>query len=352
MSLGKKILLAGFLMAGILLLQETHAVHLARAQSSEEVEIKTSPKFLAAFRDVISKAAQSTVRVQCNGKDTALGVVITPDGFILTKHSDLTEKIVVKIADREFEAKLVGIDEPHDLAMLKIKASSLTPVVWKESKVAPVGNFVCTPGPGGEPLCAGVVSVSSRTMPAAKVSAKPAANSGYLGVALEDGDKDKGAKVADVVAGTAAEKAKIMVDDIITAVDDQVIVDAEALVKTLQKFKVKDTVTLKILRGAKQLELKVTLGERPPELDRAAFQNNMGSKLSKRRDGFPTILQHDSVINPVDCGGPLVDLEGQVIGINICRAGRVESYAIPSEAIQPLLEDLKSGKRLPNQEKN
>jgi len=40
-------------------------------------------------------------------------------------------------------------------------------------------------------------------------------------------------------------------------------------------------------------------------------------------------------------------LDGQVIGINIARAGRVESYGIPTEALTPLLADLMSGKLSP-----
>ena len=69
----------------------------------------------------------------------------------------------------------------------------------------------------------------------------------------------------------------------------------------------------------------------------------MGSQLSEKRN-FPTILQHDTVIKPTDCGGPLVDLDGRVVGINVARAGRVESYALPSEVVVPLLADLMSGK--------
>jgi serine protease Do len=233
--------------------------------------------------------------------------------------------------------------------MLKIEAKNLTPLVWaKNSSVAPVGNFVCTAGPSGEPLCVGVVSVSSRTMPTGKGAFKPSPNSGYLGVGLEDGEKDKGAKIGQVMPGTAASKAKLQVNDLIVGVNEHQIKDSEELVKLLQKFKPKDTVTLKVVRDTDELEFKVTLGTRPP--DRADFQNNMGSELSKRRDGFPVILQHDSVVKPADCGGPLVDLDGNVIGINICRAGRVESYAIPTEVIQPLLKDLMSGKLAPKKQ--
>jgi S1-C subfamily serine protease len=68
----------------------------------------------------------------------------------------------------------------------------------------------------------------------------------------------------------------------------------------------------------------------------------MGSTLSERRNGFPTILQHDQVIAPTDCGGPLVDLDGKAVGINIARAGRVESYAIPTEVVLSAINELKS----------
>ena len=70
----------------------------------------------------------------------------------------------------------------------------------------------------------------------------------------------------------------------------------------------------------------------------------MGSELSDRRGGFPSILQHDTVIKPIDCGGPVVDLDGKTVGINISRSGRTETYAIPSEAVLALIDDLKSGK--------
>jgi chorismate mutase-like protein len=73
----------------------------------------------------------------------------------------------------------------------------------------------------------------------------------------------------------------------------------------------------------------------------------MGRALSSRRTGYPTILQHDSVVKPADCGGPLVDLDGKVIGLNICRAGRVESWAIPAEVIKAVLPELKSGRLAP-----
>src|SRR5205823_2932727 len=51
---------------------------------------------------------------------------------------------------------------------------------------------------------------------------------------------------------------------------------------------------------------------------------------------------------PSQCGGPLVGLQGKALGLNIARAGRVVSYAVPSDVVVGLLSDLKSGKLAPS----
>ena len=93
------------------------------------------------------------------------------------------------------------------------------------------------------------------------------------------------------------------------------------------------------------MELTATLGKRPSELmpkgkggggSRGDMQNSMGSALSERRTGIPRFFQTDAVVRPTDCGGPVVDLEGRVIGVTIARAGRTESWAIPAETVREL----------------
>lgn len=74
------------------------------------------------------------------------------------------------------------------------------------------------------------------------------------------------------------------------------------------------------------------------------MQNSMGTDRSERRTGFPAALQHDTDLKASQCGGPLVDLEGRVIGINIARGGRTDTYAIPSESIKPLLSAMLAAK--------
>ena len=73
----------------------------------------------------------------------------------------------------------------------------------------------------------------------------------------------------------------------------------------------------------------------------------MGSKLSRRRKDFPLALQHDSMLQSNTCGGPLLDLSGDAVGINIARAGRVASYALPIETVLPIIDLLKTGELAP-----
>jgi serine protease Do len=241
-------------------------------------------------------------------------------------------------------ATVIGVEPHFDLAMLKVDAKGLTSVEWTDSKSDPVGNWVASAGQGETPVAVGVVSVAARTLPAKEVT-RPViiANSGYLGIGL-DPHKD-GPRITNVQPDSAASKAGLKVDDHLLFLNGKRMDDPESVIATLSHSKPGDVVALKIKRGDEELDIKAKLDKRP--VDRGDFQNRMGSELSDRRTGFPTFLQHDTVLKPHDCGGPLVDLDGKVIGINIARAGRVESYAIPAEAIQPLLDDLKSGKLAP-----
>jgi serine protease Do len=325
---------------------------LARADQPEkdkrEVPAKNSAKFLAAFHSVVTPAVKSTVRIRSDDKDVALGTVVASDGWVLTKASELGDKTVCRLRDgREFEARLVGVHPQYDVALLKIEVQDLTPVAWLESKSAAVGNWVASVGTGETPVAVGVVSVATRSLSPRELALPlTSPNSGFLGIGLDKAEE--GPKVTTVTPKSAAEKAGIKVNDVVLTLAGRPVKDPETLIGRMAKTKPGQTVVLKIKRGDAEMEFTIKLDKRP--IDRGALQNSMGSKLSNRRTGFPTFLQHDTVLKPTDCGGPLVDLEGRVVGINIARAGRTESYALPSEAVIALLPDLKSGKLAPKSE--
>lgn len=39
------------------------------------------------------------------------------------------------------------------------------------------------------------------------------------------------------------------------------------------------------------------------------------------------------MIHPNECGGPLVNTDGKIVGINIARALRVTTYAVPTDVV-------------------
>jgi serine protease Do len=327
---------------------------------------RSNPQFLSAFRKATEAASKSTVRVLCDDKEAALGMVIGPDGWILTKYSLLSGKVACRLKDgTTLAAKVVGIHEPNDLAMLKVEATNLPAVSLTPSTVAPVGNWLVSVGPGEDPVAVGVMSVATRTPPpvgkkggfgkkggggkkfeggkgGGKKFNNPPAND-FLGITVTpDGPA---AKVSRVFPQSAAARAGLLVDDKILSIQDMAVADQKALLDLLGTMKPGDAVQIKLVRDGKELELKATLALRKQQARKD--QNLMGSELSARRTGFPTYFQSDTVIKPKDCGGPVCDLEGHVLGINIARAGRVESYSVPSEVITPLLADLMSGKLSP-----
>jgi len=307
---------------------------------------------LTAFRDVVAGAAASTVRIYCEGKEVALGTVVSPEGYIITRASELEGTPSCQFKNgKTLRAKVVGVQEKNDLALLKVEAKGLTPIQWHDSKTAQAGAWVATVGIEEDPIAVGVVSVPTRNpsrieqaMMAPPPSAPP--NSGFLGVGLEP--DDQGPKISEVHPDGPAAKAGFKAGDIVLMVSGKKVANPAQLVKVIQGLKPGDQVTVTVKREEEEVELKAKLSKRP--LDRADFQNSMGSTLSKRRHGFPTILQHDTVIKPIDCGGPIVDLDGKAVGINISRAGRVETYAIPSEVVQASLPELMSGKLAPKVE--
>jgi serine protease Do len=313
---------------------------------------RDNPRVLAAFREVVAQPSRSVVRVRADGRDVALGTVVGGDGWVITKNSELpedTKELTVLVRGiRAVEAKVVGVEPKYDLAMLKVGATDLTPVTWGDSKAAAVGELLASPGPALEPVAVGVLSVAARTVRLRDLPPPtPPANSGFLGVSL---DEDQGgARITMVSPKSAAEKAGLKIGDVVTLIAQTPIIDSETMVNTIQRHKPGDVVPIKFRRGGQTGEVQATLDKRPADsaLERRDYQNRLGSALSDRRGGFPQVLQHDMALKPTDCGGPVVDLDGKTLGINIARAGRVESYAIPAEAVQRLIPDLQSGKLAP-----
>ena len=99
------------------------------------------------------------------------GVVVTADGYVLTNHHVVGEagaEVVVALSDkREMRAKVVGIDDWTDLAVLKVDAQNLRTLPWGDSSKLKVAEWVLAVGNPfqlNQTVMLGIVSATGRSL--------------------------------------------------------------------------------------------------------------------------------------------------------------------------------------------
>ncbi len=301
-------------------------------------ELTSGRKMLKAFEPVAQPVLPATVEVHHDGERIALGLIVSADGYILTKASELGDAITCRLqGGREYDSRVVGISADHDLALLRIEADDLTPAPWREADGPMLGDLVATPGLEG-PLAVGVISVKPRRIPP---------RSGMLGIQMGTPDED-GVPIDLVFEGSGAEEAGLRVGDVVTHIDDERVTSRQELGDAVRDRRAGDTITVRYLRDGQsrrtEAQLRANIAGIGPSRD--DLMNRMGGELSARAAGFPLALQHDTVISPSQAGGPLVDLDGRVVGLNIARAGRTTTYALPASEIKSVFEMLKEEQHL------
>ena len=150
--------------------RETSVINIAQIDTSKEM----TPA------EVYAQNVNSTVGIrtsittnywgyQTQAAAAGSGFILSADGYILTNYHVVEDSnsITVSLYDgTEYGATLVGCDESNDIAVLKIDAEGLTPVVLGDSDNLNVGDQVVAIGnPLGEltfSLTTGVVSALNR----------------------------------------------------------------------------------------------------------------------------------------------------------------------------------------------
>ena len=99
------------------------------------------------------------------------GFIISQDGFIISNNHVVrnADEVIVRLSDRrEYKARVVGTDEPSDVALLKIDADGLPAVRLGTGYELKVGEWVLAIGsPFGfdHSVTAGIVSAKGRSLP-------------------------------------------------------------------------------------------------------------------------------------------------------------------------------------------
>ena len=296
---------------------------------------KQNRSLIKQLKSIGKPVSKSVVRLYAGDRHVAMGVIVSTDGLLITKNSEVTARgeITCLLADgRKLPTELRRADKVHDVAMLEIDATDIEPIQWTAKMLSP-GQFLLAPDQKGEVIAIGNYSVAPRST---KIGEQA-----FLGVKPET--TTDGVLISDVRSGTASFEAGLRNGDIITELNGQPIRETSDLVFQIRQREPGDQVGIKYIRNGNREETTATLAGNLINGERAArfkMMNRLGAIPSRRSSGFPNVFQHDMPIFPEHCGGPVLDLDGNVVGFNIARNGRAATYALPVGQIKELVEEL------------
>ena len=286
---------------------------------------------------LVKDISESTVVIKANDKIVSLGTV-TEKG-VVTKYSELVKvsrrakmRMVAKDG-KSYPINLLHIYESYDIAVLK-NVGKLPAVNLKESVTPDVGAFIVASTASDQALAMGVVSVKPRSL--------KEQDRGFLGVVMDMKDQNGGVLLNHVEPMTAADRAGLMRNDVILAVDGKPVTNMLEMRNFLQQQKPGDEITISYKRdGIVSAGVKVTLGAREgiPQVRRSRMNvmKRMGGRVNSVSEGFPQVLQSDIPVESEFCGAPLVDLDGKFVGVVVAKASRIKSYIIEGHKLDELL---------------
>lgn len=323
--------------AGGTLLGYACLVGLGFSQQSLETNFRTTGAAVTSVFESQRQAIQKFSAVIYEGRsEIAYGVVVTADGYILSKASEVDGKagLSVRVNDTAYNsAKVVLVDQRWDVALIKVDAAGLVPADFAETSKLSRGSWVVVNGATSRTkrrVLAGIISAESREI--------VPTGGAVMGVQLAQA---KGwIEVEEVSEGSGAESAGMKKGDVIVSVDEEEMTDGSELTEYLKTKKAGEQLRVSIRRGQEKLELQVRLAARGEVFLELTRNDEMSGDFSKRRSGFPKVIQHDILANSATMGGPVLNLAGKVVGMNIARASRAETFAIPVEELRKIASDM------------
>ncbi|MEM9589499.1 MAG: PDZ domain-containing protein, partial [Planctomycetota bacterium] len=269
----------------------------------------------------LSPIRDSVVQFRSGNQPLAFGVVIDRQGLVLTKASEVAgwgDKLLCLAGQGgDREAELLASDSRTDLALVRVSPPVLSTIDWS-TQIPELGTWVGTMGLEADPVSLGVIGG-----PVRRIAATP----GFLGISAPS-DRPP-VVIRSVMPGGPAQRAGVLSGDVLTAMNGAPINRFQDIRDTVKELSPGEVIQFQLTRGEATKSLQVTLGTSPDDRRSRAWDG----PVSRRRSDFSAAFHHDSVIAPSDCGTPVVDLEGNVLGLNIARVGRSETLAIPATEI-------------------
>ena len=277
---------------------------------------------------------QTKLSPQDNVAPRLIGTLLDAD-HVATKLSELTPNSPIDCrfdGDDQCAAEITASDVQLDLVILKLKnpRSAVTSLAMQSVDSAKEFSIVFAATAHGEPWRVGLITRRHHNEPQLR---------GKLGAVLEVDESSRAVRVKDVAPNSTASGAGLVKNCLIDSINNQPVATLDDVATLLMKRQPGDWLQFRFRMGEQSTTTFAQLRHDPAEqFERTEFLDGRSGVVSERRSGFADVIQHDIELAPGDCGGPLVDSDGQVIGINIARRARESSLAIPIEVDLQMLK--------------
>ncbi len=305
-----------------------HGLYTPRIKNEVNAIDGGSKGFKEVFNKLKNETAHSIVLVRSNKnkqKSLVSGSIIHSDGYIVAKSSIVgNENIECYLPDKEWvEAKVIHRFIENDLALIKVEKNNLKPLNMSFQDQLKPGDFVATIDYKDSIRYAGVVGVQTRKIP------EKSPPYGFLGLKFKDG-----LEVEQVVGYSPAYNVGVKKGDRLLKMGQDSIADLQSFYKWMEATKPNQIISFSLERDGEELNFDATLIKNT--FWRPRFKN--GKNGHNWADGLSAVFTHDMPLVYDDAGTPVINLDGDVVGINIAKENRTCSFAIPIYEVKKLLD--------------
>lgn len=328
--------------------------------------MRARPSQPAAFapaldiEDRVLQVQRSLIRILDGGHEVAAGLIVDADGWAITKASLVGSReqwscrtFFSRDGQMIVKGRVVAASAEHDVALLKLAAGDLPAARWAQ-KLPTVGTFVFSILGGSQgPLQAAIVGAETCPELARANDIPQIPISVQLNAAGAPTVKEAGANNAEF----DAYKELLEPGDVITHLDNIPTPTGEEYGRVIDRLLYApdangmgvdynrpargsfagDWVRVGIRRGSVETTVRIP---KIHSTTRGALAWH-SHPLSLRRESFPSVFSHDFSLRPEQCGGPVVNLAGEVVGLNIARADTTRTLAIPADVLQTVIKELR-----------
>lgn len=301
-------------------------------KADQAIADRQADEFYQTIRAVAGKAGKSVIPYYSSGNPIGFGVSLG-GGFFLAKLSEVEAPgprlFVFSEESGAKKLNLLGGYPEHDLAIVYAEGFDVPAVEWANGAELLEGAFLTAVSDDGEAAGIGVKSVSARSL-------RPE-DQGFLGVAMNTRAFGDGVRISGVTRRSAASEVGIRAGDVITSINGVKVKGFHEVSTRLKRIKMGEQAEIILSRKGQEITVKPTLQGNPEEAKESKRLAWMQGGRSKVHDGFPNVMQSDMELEVNQTGLPVVDLEGDVVGMVIACAGRISTLVLPGEVILDLL---------------